>query len=199
MQLKSLTFLLWTAAQLSSAWSVADAETVDVAMGIDQTKVVSSQYKTQGVSGAQLQATYTRPMVGVWSLLAQYRMNFSNTLSAGLIGINYDTEELQTKGGAIAPDGKAEIIRNPVWVVRSFLAFGAFRYVDTLESNNVNLGNKNRVPVQADLYGLSFGVGLHHLFNDSWGCHSTLEYSIASAENFGISSTSLIFGGLFRY
>lgn len=189
---------LWALCFVGLASRVA-AETVLVGVGVDQTRVVSSQYKTQSVSGAMLAATYSRPLMGVWSLLAQYRMNFSNTLTAGLLGIAYDSDEMQTKGGALAPDGRAEITRNPIWLFRSSLSFGAFRYVDTLESNNANLGTKNQVPVQADLYGLTFGVDVLRLVSESWGVNVSGSYSVASAQNFGISSTSVLLGSTYRY
>ena len=174
------------------------AETFEGQVGMEQTKVVSSSYQTSSISGLELSATYTRPMFSRWSFLAQYQTNMNNTLSAGILGIVFDSADLRTKGGMIGGDGTAEVTKTPIWLFRTSVGFGIFKYVDVLRSNNTALGTKNEVPVQADLYGLKLGGTLVRLMGDNWGVTGALTYSVASAKNFGISSNCLSLGAFYR-
>ena len=182
------------------SWSyIAIAETFEAKLGGEQTTVVSSIYQTAAQSTIQAEATYSRPLTGRWSILAQYQTNVLNTLSAGIGGLAYDSDAFHTKGGAIANDGTAEISRVPIWIFRAGFGVGLFKYVDVLKSNNASLGNRNAVPVQADLYGLKFAGTLMRLMSDDWGLTTSASYTVASADNFGISSTCFSLGVIYRH
>jgi hypothetical protein len=176
----------------------ARAETVQGNLGLEQTTVVSSIYQTTPISTIQAEATYARQFAGRFSAFAQYQTNVNNTLSAGIGGVTYDTADILTKGGDIHTDGSAEVTRVPVWMFRSSLGLGLFKYVDILKSNNTSLGSNNAVPVQADLYGLKFAGTVIRFLNDDWGIVASGSYIVASAQNFGISSTCFSFGMIYR-
>ncbi len=183
---------------VATAGSLCSAETFETATGLDNTLVVSSTYKPVSFSTGFLEATYSRPLFGRWSVIGQYHMNLSNTLSSGIGGFAFDSDDLLTKSGAISHDGSAEVTKAPLWLFRGMIGFGIFRYIDTLESNNVALGSRNKIPVQADLYGLKFGTSVYKFFGDKWAASIGGSYSVASASSFGVSSTSFSVGVLYR-
>ncbi|MCX6117816.1 MAG: hypothetical protein NT027_09755 [Proteobacteria bacterium] len=188
-----IVFLIWT---FNAPF--ARSETFELSTGLDKTQVVSSAYQSPQISVMHIQATYTRPILGRWSILGQYHMNLKNSFTYGVVGVTYDSEDFVSRGGAIALDGTAEVTKNPIWVYRGSFGLGLFKYVDTLKSNDPSLGSRNLVPIQADLYGLKFSVSIIRFLSERWGISTEASYSAASAQNFGISNTSISFGSIFR-
>ena len=178
--------------------SIAFSETIEGALGYENTSVASSIYITSAMSSVEGVVTYSRPIFGRWSMQAQYQTNMNSTLSAGLGGVVFDSADLLSKGGNIRNDGTSEISRVPLWLYRGSLGLGLYKYVDTLQSNDLRLGKNNRVPVQADLIGLKFSVSVVRFLFDDFGISFSGAYSVASATNFGLSSTCLSLGALYR-
>ncbi len=176
----------------------AVAETIQGSLGLEQTSVVSSIYTTKRSSKIQGEATYARQFSGRFSAFGQYQTKVDNTLSAGIGGVAFDSEDIQTKGGTIHSDGSSEVSRVPIWMFRSSVGVGLFKYVDILRSNNSLLGNKNEKPVQADLYGLKFATSLVKFMDEDWGVMASGSYVVASAQNFGLSSTCLSLGLIYK-
>ena len=196
---KARFFRFFLASYFFVSAPVLFAETFEGGLGLERTSVVSSIYQTSIISAVQADLRYARPFWGRWSVFAQYQTNTKNTLSAGVGGMVFDTEELHAKGGAIYNDGTAEISKVPVWIFRTSVGLGLFKYVDQLLSNNASLGSRNSVPVQADLYGLKFQETVIRFLNDDWAWTVSGTYLVASAENFGLSSNCLSLGILYRH
>ena len=180
------------------AGSESFAETLEVKIGQDQTSVVSSSYQKSNSQTLALSVLYGRQALGKWSVFAEYRNSFDNTLSAGVLGLAYDTVPLQSKGGYMSPDGSAEISRIPQWLTRFSLGLGAFRFVDILRSNDRSLGTRNLVPVKAVLVGVKLGTSVYRFLTDNWALSIGGAYVVASAGNFGVSSTNLHLGVLYN-
>ena len=190
--------LLWTIFMAVLAGSESFAETLEVKIGQDQTSVVSSSYQKSNSQTLALSVLYGRQALGKWSVFAEYRNSFDNTLSAGVLGLAYDTVPLQSKGGYMSPDGSAEISRIPQWLTRFSLGLGAFRFVDILRSNDRSLGTRNLVPVKAVLVGVKLGTSVYRFLTDNWALSIGGAYVVASAGNFGVSSTNLHLGVLYN-
>jgi len=176
----------------------ARAETLQGSLGLEQTSVVSSQYLAQSNSAVQAEATYARQFSGRFSVFAQYQTNLSNTLSAGIGGVTFDSSDILTKGGEIYRDGSAEVTRVPVWMFRASVGLGLFKYVDIMINNVSSPGISSAAPVQADLYGLKVAGILIRFIDEDWGVAASCSYVVASAENFGVSSTSFSLGMIYR-
>ncbi len=188
--LSHLVILAFFALNSSQAFS----ESVEAKLGLEQTSVISTTYQGKTQSTLQAEATYSKEFVGRWSIFAQYQTNSKNTLSAGVLGVQYDSADIRSKGGTIYNDGGAEIIKSPIWMFRSSFGLGLFKYVDVLKSNNRNLGTLNDKPVQADMYGLKFSGSLIRFFRPDLGASFSFSYGVASASGFGISTSSFNFG-----
>ena len=173
------------------------AETIDVKIGQDQIQVVSSQYERSSSSATAISVIYGRQFMGQWSGFAEYRNTLDNSLSAGILGVAFDTEELMTKGGFISGDGTPEIAKIPIWMTRFSIGIGIFRLVDVLKSNDASLGSRNLVPVKASPFGVKLGVSVQRFFNEVWAGSLGATYIVASAGDFGISAASLQLGVLY--
>lgn len=190
--------LLLTIFMAVLAGSESFAETLEVKIGQDQTSVVSSSYQKSNSLTLALSVLYGRQALGKWSVFAEYRNSFDNTLSAGVLGLAYDTVPLQSKGGYMSPGGSAEISRIPQWLTRFSLGLGAFRFVDILRINDRSLGTRNLVPVKAVLVGVKLGTSFYMFLTDNWALSIGGAYVVASAGNFGVSSTNLHLGVLYN-
>jgi hypothetical protein len=177
--------------------SKARGDTFEGRLGLEQTQVVSTIYKGKVLTTPQASLSYNKAFVGRWSLLAEYQTNTNNTLSAGVFGISYDSEDLRVKGGAIYNDGTSEIVKSPIWTFRASFGLGLFKYVDVLKSSNPALGRFNNVPVQADMYGLKFNASAIRFINPNYALTGSFSYSVASASNFGISSSAASLGFMY--
>ena len=175
----------------------AFSETLDGSIGLENTSIASSVYITTPITSVEGVITYARPIFGRWSIQAQYQTNLNRTLTAGLGGVIYDSADLQSKGGQIHNDGSSEIARVPVWLYRGSLGLGLYKYVDSLQSNDRRLGNKNKVPVQADLLGLKFSGNVVRFLAEGVGVSLAGSYSVASATDFGLSSTCFSIGVIY--
>lgn len=175
----------------------AFAETFDLKVGGERTNVVSSAYQKSSSSSASFALVYGRQIMGRWSGFAEYRNTLDNALSAGILGITYDSEDLRTKAGMISGDGTPEISKMPIWLTRYHLGVGIFRLVDILRSNDSSLGSKNLKPVKASPFGVKFGVSLHRFCDDNWAMSGGFSYAVASAANFGISTASFNLGVMY--
>ncbi len=173
---------------------VSLGEVFEVKVGTEETSAVSSSYFPKAESAIQLEATYSRPFSGRWSIFGQYQINASNTLSGGFGGISFDSEDRLAKGGSISADGISEIIRQPIWMMRTSFGFGVVKYVNSLNSTDDNLGDLNTVPVQADLYCLKFAFSLIHFLNPTTGISLSGSYAAGSAGAFGVSSVAVTTG-----
>lgn len=178
--------------------SYAKGEIFDVKIGQDQVEVVSSQYEKKSSSSAAIAVAYSRQLTGRWSGFAEYRNTIDNSLSAGVLGVAFDTEDLMTKGGFISGDGSPEIARIPIWMTRISIGLGIFRLVDVLKSNDASLGNRNLVPVKASPFGIKLGVSLHKFFNEFWAGSAGVSYISATAGDFGVSATGIQLGVFFN-
>jgi hypothetical protein len=174
------------------------AETIDVKIGGERTEVVSSSYQKESSSTTSFSLIYGRQIMGRWSGFAEYRNTLDNTLSAGILGITYDSEDLRTKGGLISGDGTPEISKMPIWMARYHLGVGIFRLVDILKSNDRSLGSRNLVPVKASPVGVKLGVSLYRMLKESWAMSGGFSYALASAGNFGISTMSFNLGVMYN-
>ena len=194
-----LYFLIFSAAQIvfGTFYQCALGDTVDGKLGLEQTQVVSTLYKGKVLTTPAACLTYGKALVGRWTLIAEYQTNSKNTLSAGVFALSYDSEDLRSKGGAIYNDGSSEIFKAPIWVFRTSFGLGLFKYVDILKSSNPALGKLNNVPVQADMYGLKFSATVLRFLDPNYAITGSFSYSVASASNFGISSSSAALGILY--
>ncbi len=177
----------------------ANAETLEGGVGISSIAVVSSRYASHNSSSPELQAAYTHALEGRWSIVGRYQMTSDQSLSGISAGVAFDSTQLHTTSGRINIDGQPEIRQSPTWLFRYSAAVGIFRYSDTLRSTNARLGNKNEVSVQAELYGFNLSAATYRFFNDSIGVSGQLSQVIASANNFGITATSLTVGLIWQY
>ncbi|MEI8025142.1 MAG: hypothetical protein WCI18_02225 [Pseudomonadota bacterium] len=175
----------------------AHGDTIDGKLGLEQTQVISTVYLGKVLTTPEASLTYGKEFVDRWTLFAEYQTNSKNTLSAGVFGISYDSEDLRAKGGAIYNDGSAEIVKAPIWVFRTSFGIGLFKYVDILKSSNPALGKLNNVPVQADMYGLKFSATGLYFLNPNYAISGSFSYSVASASSFGISSSAASLGLLY--
>ncbi len=176
----------------------AQAETIDLKIGSERTEVVSSSYQKASSSSTSFALIYGRQIMGRWSGFAEYRNTLDSTLSAGILGISYDSEDLRTKGGLISGDGTPEISKMPIWLTRYHLGIGVFRLVDILKSNDRSLGSRNLVPVKASPVGVKLGASLYRFLRDSWAMSGGFSYALASAGNFGISTVSFNLGVMYN-
>jgi hypothetical protein len=174
------------------------AETIDVKIGGERTEVVSSAYQKSSSNSTSFALIYGRQIMGRWSGFAEYRNTLDNTLSAGILGITYDSEDLRTKGGLISGDGTPEISKMPIWLTRYHLGVGIFRLVDILRSNDRSLGSRNLVPVKASPVGVKLGASLYRFLRDNWAMSGGFSYALASAGNFGISTVSFNVGVMYN-
>lgn len=174
------------------------AETIEASTGIEEVRVVSSVYASKAFLSPFLEATYNRNLFGRFSILGQFHANLNNKLSNGIIGFNVDSDDLEQKGGLLSLDGQAEVIRTPIWLYRGYVGLGVFRYVDRFKSQDPALGSRNDIAAQADLIGIKAGLTVSRFFGDRWAAVGGLGYAVATAGNFGINSTSLSFGVLYR-
>jgi hypothetical protein len=173
------------------------AETISASVGMEQTNAVSSSYATAQKSSLQLDATYLRTYTGRWSFFAQYQMNTSGTMAGGIGGFTYDSADIIQRGGGLSFDGNNEITRLPLYFFRFSAGAGYFKYVDILLSNDPNRGTRNQVPIQADMVGLKLAGSVARVMDTDWGLHLGTSYLVASANNFGVSSTSFLFGAFY--
>ena len=183
---------------ISVASGAAFAETIDVKVSQDQIQVVSSDYEKSSFSVPAISVAYSRQFMGKWSGFAEYRNTTDNSLSAGILGVAFDTEEIMTKGGFIAGDGTPEIERIPIWLTRLSIGVGVFRLVDVLKSNDRSLGSRNLVPVKASPFGVKLGVSLQRFLNENWAASLGGSYIVATAGNFGVSSVSIHLGVMYN-
>lgn len=179
---------------LLSKSSLGFSDSINGTAGVERTKVVSTTFKSSVRNTPQIAVAYSKEWGERWSLFAGYQINSINTLSASIFGLSYDSEDLRTKGGSIFNDGNAEIIKNPIWALRTSIGIGLFKYVDVLKSNNPELGQLNDVPVQADLYGIKINALILRFFDSNYAFTGSLSYLVASTSNFGISSNSASLG-----
>ncbi len=194
-----LSFVLFstTLLVLGTLGPRALGDTIDGKLGLEQTQVVSTVYKGKVIATPAASLTYGKGFIGRWTLFAEYQTNSKNTFSAGIFGVSYDSEDLRAKGGAIYNDGSSEIVKAPIWLFRTSFGLGLFKYVDILKSSNPALGRLNNVPVQADMYGLKFSASALRFLNPNYAITGSFSYSVASALNFGISSSTIAFGVLY--
>jgi hypothetical protein len=178
--------------------SASYSETIDVKLGADRTDIVSSAYQKSSSTVASIALVYGRQVMGRWSAFAEYRNTMDNSLSAGIVGLAFDSEELRTKGGLISGDGTAEITKVPIWLTRYYLGVGVFRLVDILRSNDRSLGSRNLVPVKASPLGVKLGASLYRFMGDSFAVSAGGSYVLANAGNFGISSLSINLGVMYN-
>ncbi len=181
-----------------SSSATAIAETIDVKLSQDQIQVVSSAYEKSSSSVSAISVAYSRQLMGKWSGFAEYRNTVDNSLSAGLLGLAFDTEEIMTKGGFISGDGTPEIAKIPIWLTRFSLGLGVFRLVDVLKSNDRSLGSRNLVPVKASPFGIKIGVSVQRFLNENWAVSLGGSYIVATAGDFGVSSISLHMGAMYN-
>jgi hypothetical protein len=181
-----------------SSSTTAIAETIDVKISQDQIQVVSSAYEKSSSSVSALSVAYSRQFMGKWSGFAEYRNTVDNSLSAGILGLAFDTEESLTKGGFISGDGTPEIARIPIWLTRFSLGIGVFRLVDVLKSNDRSLGSRNLVPVKASPFGIKMGVSVQRFLNENWAVSLGGSYMVATAGDFGVSSLSFHMGVMYN-
>lgn len=177
---------------------VAIGETIEVKLGQDQIQVVSTEYEKSSSSVGAVSVVYGRSFMGRWSGFAEYRNTIDNSLSAGVLGIAFDSEEIMTKGGFISGDGTPEIARVPIWMTRFSIGLGVFRLVDVLKSNDRSLGSRNLVPVKASPFGVKLGVSQQRFFGETWAASLGASYIVASAGDFGVSAASLHLGVLYN-
>jgi hypothetical protein len=183
---------------ISISSTTAIAETIDVKLSQDQIQVVSSAYEKSSFSVSAISVAYSRQFMGKWSGFAEYRNTVDNSLSAGLVGLAFDTEEIMTKGGFISGDGTPEIAKIPIWLTRFSLGLGVFRLVDVLKSNDRSLGSRNLVPVKASPFGIKIGISVQRFLNENWAASLGGSYIVASARDFGVSSVSLHMGVMYN-
>ena len=181
-----------------SSSTTAIAETIDVKISQDQIQVVSSAYEKSSSSVSALSVAYSRQFMGKWSGFAEYRNTVDNSLSAGLLGLAFDTEEIITKGGFISGDGTSEIAKIPIWLTRFSLGLGVFRLVDVLKSNDPSLGSRNLIPVKASPFGIKMGVSVQRFLNENWAASLGGSYIVATAGDFGVSSMSFHMGVMYN-
>lgn len=181
-----------------SSSTTAIAETIDVKISQDQIQVVSSAYEKSSSSVSALSVAYSRQFMGKWSGFAEYRNTVDNSLSAGLLGLAFDTEEIMTKGGFISGDGTSEIAKIPIWLTRFSLGLGVFRLVDVLKSNDPSLGSRNLIPVKASPFGIKMGVSVQRFLNENWAASLGGSYIVATAGDFGVSSMSFHMGVMYN-
>jgi len=183
---------------VSVASGTAIAETIDVKVSHDQIQVVSSAYDKSSSSVPAISVAYSRQFMGKWSGFAEYRNTTDNSLSAGILGVAFDTEEIMTKGGFISGDGTPEIEKIPIWLTRLSIGVGVFRLVDVLKSNDRSLGSRNLVPVKASPFGVKLGVSLQRFLNENWAVSLGGSYIVATAGNFGVSSAGIHLGVMYN-
>lgn len=176
----------------------AYAETIDVKIGGERTDVVSSSYQKASSSSTSFSLIYGRQIMGRWSGFSEYRNTLDNKLSAGILGITYDSEDLRTKGGLISGDGTPEVSKIPIWLTRYHLGVGIFRLVDILKSNDRSLGSRNLVPVKASPVGVKLGASLYRFMKDNWAMSGGFSYALATTGDFGISTVSFNLGVMYN-
>lgn len=174
------------------------AETIQLDVGAEQVQIVSSSYQKSSSNVGYFAASYGRQLMGRWSGFAEYRNTFDGSVSAGILGLAYDSIDLKIKGGLISGDGTPEISRVPIWLTRMSIGIGTYRLVDVLRSNDPSLGTRNLVPVKASLVGVKLGVAVHRFFRDYLAATAGGVYELASAGNFGVSATSFYLGVMYN-
>lgn len=179
--------------------SEAHGESLTGTLGYGTTNIVSTEYKPKSINSTQLAAAFSHVLLGRWSLMAQYQADTSNVMQGFSGGVIYDTAQLEAHGGLVNLDGKPELIRIPKWWIRAMAGAGMWQVSDTLELNNPYLGSKNKTPVQASIYGLTFGVGLFRFVSDGLAVHTTVSSAFATTGQFAMSSSSIGFGVFWKY
>jgi hypothetical protein len=177
----------------------AGAEAIEAAMGFSNTAVVSTAYEPKAITDLDFIFRYNKNLIGRWSVIGSYQTNLSSIFSGFHGGIGFDSHDLRKESLQENLERKPVIISVPKWLFRGSLSLGAFRYSDTLKSTNAQLGSRNRVGVQADLYGFNLSGSCYRFFSDRWAAFATLSQTIVSADNFGVTSTALYFGAYWYY
>lgn len=175
------------------------AESLIGGVGYGQTNIVSTEYKPKSIASTQISATFSHVLAGRWSMMAQYQMDTANVMQGFSGGVFYNSSELSTHGGMINLDGNQELVRVPKWMWRAMVGAGMWQISDTLEMNNPYLGARNKTPVQANMYGLTFGAGLYRFLTDRVALHATASEVVASTGKFALNSSALTFGVFWKY
>lgn len=179
--------------------SMAQGESLTGTLGYGTTNIVSTDYKSKSIASPQLSATFSHVLVGRWSIMAQYQTDTADVIQGFSGGVIYDTTQLETHGGILNLDGKPELVRLPKWWIRAMAGAGMWQIADTLELNNPFLGSKNKAPIQASIYGLTFGAGLYRFVRDGLAVHASVSSAFATTGQFAMSSSSLGFGVFWKY
>lgn len=172
----------------------ANTQSISFGLGSGQTNVVSTQYKAKSTSSAEVEARFSYGLTNQWSILGQYQGATDSSISSFILGASFDTSPLRTHSGSFNHEGVPEIEKVPKWLFRFSVGLGTFQFSNSLESSDKNLGTKNEVVVEATLYGFAFDAGVYRFFNSELAAYAKLTEAIASAGNFGINRTNIIFG-----
>lgn len=193
---RKILILIW--GLLGSPLALADS--VTAGFGTSQATLVSGEYKPKNIATTTIYGALSHHLTGLWSVMGKYETDIKKSSLQGFtVGIVYDSDPIRSKSGDVAPDGTPEVQRVPKWLIRTTAGIGQWRVSDTLEINKPNLGNKNKAPVQADMYGFTFGVGLYRFMAENFALFGAMNVAVASAGDFGMNNTGFSVGVLWQY
>jgi hypothetical protein len=184
---------------LCETLALGNTQALSLGTAASSTNIVSTSYKAKSNSSVDIDARFSHGISNRWSLFGQYQGAIDTTLTRLIVGASFDSAPLMTKSGSLNIQSGPEVERVPKWLFRFSAGLGLFQFSDTLESSNKDLGTKNEVGVEAELYGFSFDAGVYRFFNSEWAAYLKLTESIASAGSFGLNSLSIGAGIFWRF